>query len=110
MNNHYPPLTATYLRHQTELQQFLWRQVNCREAAADLLQDTFLHIADYPGQDAIANCRAFFYRVADNLAVDYLRSQAWQQARADGPLDEVPVRYRSGSCKANNNDERSKAG
>lgn len=80
MNRHHPPLTAAYLRHQSELRQFLMRQVNCSEAAADLLQDTFLQIADYPGQDAIANCRAFLYRVAGNLAVDYLRSQARQRA------------------------------
>ncbi|MBD9360562.1 RNA polymerase sigma factor [Methylomonas fluvii] len=88
MNKHYPPLTTAYLRHQTELKQFLWRQVDCREAAADLLQDTFLHIADYPEQDTIANCRAFLYRVAGNLALDYLRSQARQQAWDGGPLDE----------------------
>lgn len=88
MNSHYPPLTAAYLRHQTELQQFLLRQVNCREAAADLLQDTFLHIAEYPGQDAIANCQAFLYRVAGNLALDYLRSQTRQRARDGGALDE----------------------
>lgn len=88
MNSHYPPLTTAYLRHQSELQQFLLRQVNCRETAADLLQDTFLHIADYPGQDAIINCRAFLYRVAGNLALDYLRSQARQHARDGGTLDE----------------------
>ncbi|MDX8127353.1 sigma-70 family RNA polymerase sigma factor [Methylomonas sp. EFPC1] len=88
LNDHYPPLTAAYLRHQAELQQFLLRQVNCREAAADLLQDTFLHIAEYAGQDAIANCRAFLYRVAGNLALDYLRSQARQQARDGGALDQ----------------------
>ncbi|MBD9355235.1 RNA polymerase sigma factor [Methylomonas albis] len=88
MNNHSQPLTAAYLRHQTELQQFLWRQVHCREAAADLLQDTFLHIADYPGQDTIANCRAFLYRVAVNLALDYLRSQARQQLRDGGTVEE----------------------
>ncbi len=88
MNSHHPPLTATYLRHQSELRQFLLHQVNCREAVADLLQDTFLQIADYPGQNAITNCRAFLYRVAGNLALDYLRSQARQQARDGGVLDE----------------------
>jgi len=88
MNNHYPPLTAAYLHYQTELQQFLWRQVNCREAAADLLQDTYLHIAEYPEQKQITNQRAFLYRVAGNLALDYLRSQARQQARDGGTLDE----------------------
>ncbi|WGS85480.1 sigma-70 family RNA polymerase sigma factor [Methylomonas sp. UP202] len=88
MNSHYPPLIIAYMRHQTELRQFLQRQVNCREAAADLLQDTFLQIADYPGQDAITNCRAFLYRVAGNLALDYLRSQARRQAMDGGALDE----------------------
>ncbi|MEI8573095.1 sigma-70 family RNA polymerase sigma factor [Methylomonas sp. LW13] len=87
-NEPHPPLTAAFLQHQTELQQFLWRRVQCREAAADLLQDTFLHIAEYSAQDAISNCRAFLYRVAGNLALDYLRRQARQQARDGGALDE----------------------
>ncbi|CAD6881969.1 RNA polymerase sigma factor RpoE [Methylomonas albis] len=88
MNPDYPPLTAAFLRHQTELRQFLSRRVDCAETAADLLHDTFLHIVDYPNQVQIANSRAFLYRVAGNLALDHLRSHARRQARDGGDLDE----------------------
>ncbi len=82
-----PALIVAFLQHQTELRQFLLRQVKCSEAAADLLHDTFLHIAEYQAQEHIGNCRAFLYRVAGNLALDYLRGQTRQQARDGGPLD-----------------------
>lgn len=88
MNIDYPSLTAAFLRHQTELRQFLLRRVKCTEAAADLLHDTFLHIAEYPARERIVNERAFLYRVAGNLALDYLRSQARRKTRDGGDLDE----------------------
>ncbi|CAD6873393.1 RNA polymerase sigma factor [Methylomonas fluvii] len=88
MASNHPPLTAAFLRHQTELRQFLVRRVNCADTANDLLHDTFLHIADYSAQRQIANSRAFLYRVAGNLALDYLRGQARRQARNGGELDD----------------------
>jgi RNA polymerase sigma-70 factor (ECF subfamily) len=89
MNTDYPPLTAAFLRHQAELRQFLSRRVDCADTADDLLHDTFLHIAEYPAQAQIANGRAFLYRVASNLALDYLRAQARRQARDGGDLGEA---------------------
>jgi RNA polymerase sigma-70 factor (ECF subfamily) len=88
MTSNYPPLTTAFLRHQTELRQFLIRRVNCADTADDLLHDTFLHIANYPAQELIANRRAFLYRVAGNLALDYLRGQARRQTRDGGELDD----------------------
>lgn len=88
MNPDFPPLTAAFLRHQSELWQFLYRRVDCAETAADLLHDTYLQIADYPAQEQIVNGRAFLYRVAGNLALDHLRAQTRQQARDGGELDE----------------------
>ncbi|BBL60546.1 RNA polymerase sigma factor [Methylomonas koyamae] len=88
MTSNYPPLTAAFLRHQPELRQFLVRRVNCSDTAADLLHDTFLHIANYPDQRQIANSRAFLYRVAGNLALDYLRGQVRRQTWDGGELDD----------------------
>ncbi|AEG01115.1 RNA polymerase sigma factor [Methylomonas methanica] len=68
-------LVAAFILHQMELRQFLLRKVNCRETAADLLQDTYVRIAQLEAGDEIVNPRAFLYRVAGNLALDYLRSQ-----------------------------------
>ena len=88
MTSNHPPLTAAFLRHQTELRQFLVRRVNCADTADDLLHDTFLQIAGYPAQERIANRRAFLYRVAGNLALDYLRGQARRKSRDGGELDD----------------------
>lgn len=88
MTSNYPPLTAAFLCHQTELRQFLVRRVNCSDTADDLLHDTFLHIANYPDQRQIANSRAFLYRVAGNLALDYLCGQARRQTWDGEELDD----------------------
>ncbi|WP_041365578.1 RNA polymerase sigma factor [Methylomonas methanica] len=73
-------LEAAFIHHQLELRQFLHRKVNCRETAADLLQDTYVRIAQLEPGDEIINHRAFLYRVAGNLAFDYLRRQhRWAQ-------------------------------
>jgi len=88
MNTNHPPLTAAFLRHQAELRQFLIRQVNCPDTAADLLHDTFLQIAQLAVGAEIANPRAFLYRVAGNLALDHIRMAA-RRGQGDGvDLDE----------------------
>ncbi|MCK9607669.1 MAG: RNA polymerase sigma factor [Methylomonas sp.] len=79
-------LVAAFIHHQMELRQFLDRKVNCRETAADLLQDTYVRIAQLEPGDEILNPRAFLYRVAGNLAFDHLRRQhrwaQWEDAEA----------------------------
>ncbi|OAI08988.1 RNA polymerase subunit sigma-24 [Methylomonas methanica] len=77
-------LLASFLLYQKELQQFLTRKVNCAETAADLIQETYLRIARYSAAGEIANQRAFVFRVADNLALDHLRSRARQEQRDGG--------------------------
>lgn len=79
-------LVAAFILHQPELRQFLHRKVNCHETAADLLQDTYIRIAQIEVHDEIINPRAFLYRVADNLALDYLRSQCRRSAWDGGEL------------------------
>jgi RNA polymerase sigma-70 factor (ECF subfamily) len=81
-------LLASFLLHQKELRQFLTHKVNCAETAADLIQETYLRIARYSADDEIANQRAFVFRIADNLALDHLRSRARQEQRDGGLVDE----------------------
>jgi RNA polymerase sigma factor (sigma-70 family) len=61
------------LLHQTELMSFLAQRVKCSE---DILQETFIRYAEYSGKTQVDNARAFIYRIASNLATDYLRSHA----------------------------------
>lgn len=81
-------LVAAFILHQPELRQFLLRKVNCSDTAADLLQDTYVRIAQLEPGDEILNPRAFLYRVAGNLAFDHLRCQhrwaQWEDAEALG--------------------------
>ncbi|MDD1619973.1 MAG: RNA polymerase sigma factor [Methylococcaceae bacterium] len=83
-----PDLLASFMLHQKELQQFLTHKVNCAETAADLIQETYLRIARYSADGEIANQRAFVFRIADNLALDHLRSRARHEQRDGGLVDE----------------------
>ena len=81
-------LLASFLLHRKELQQFLTHKVNCAETAADLIQETYLRIARYSTDGEIANQRAFVFRIADNLALDHLRSRDRHEQRDGGLVDE----------------------
>ncbi|MDO9107342.1 MAG: sigma-70 family RNA polymerase sigma factor [Methylovulum sp.] len=60
-------------QHRQELVIFLFRRVSCRETANDLLQDLFLRLVSVKSSEPIHNHRAFLYRIAANVATDYLR-------------------------------------
>ena len=61
-----------YLQHSPELRQFLIRRVGEQEAA-DLLQETWLHFLQLADINAVRMPRAFLYKTAANIAVDYGR-------------------------------------
>ncbi len=61
-------------QHKPELLRFLSRRVSCDEDAHDILQETFIRYAEYGTANRVDNVRAFLFRVAANLAVDYRRS------------------------------------
>ena len=63
-------LAALYLAHGEALEVFLYRFVRCPHTAADLMQETFLKLAQ---QSAAAGGE--INRVAKNLAIDHHRKQ-----------------------------------
>jgi RNA polymerase sigma-70 factor, ECF subfamily len=81
-------LSALFLSHQKDLVQFLTYKVRCAETAADLTQETYLRIAHHPDVGNIENMRAYLFRIANNLALDYLRSQTRRHQRDAGPVTE----------------------
>ncbi|MGZ4992617.1 MAG: RNA polymerase sigma factor [Methylobacter sp.] len=81
-------LSALFLSHQKDLMQFLTYKVRCAETAADLTQETYLRIAHHPDADNIENMRAYLFRIANNLALDYLRSQTRRYRHDAGPATE----------------------
>jgi RNA polymerase sigma factor (sigma-70 family) len=76
-------LARLFAQHRDELQRFALRRLGNREAAADLVQDTFVRFAAAmngaahgSGASAVAeidNPRAFLFRITGNLASDALR-------------------------------------
>jgi RNA polymerase sigma-70 factor, ECF subfamily len=68
------PWRELYDAHAAELVGFLWKLTRDREAANDLMQDTF--IAGMRDQRALrepAKARAWLYRIATRLAIKRLR-------------------------------------
>ncbi|MCQ8119896.1 RNA polymerase sigma factor [Methylomonas rosea] len=62
-------------KHRQELLGFLSQRTRCTDAAQDIFQETFIRYAGYDGKQRVENHRAFIFRIAANLATDYLRSR-----------------------------------
>ena len=70
------PLDAEFLfaEHQQGVFRYLCRIVGRTETARDLTQEVFLRVSRSPAPDAdSAGRRAWVFRIARNLALDYLR-------------------------------------
>jgi RNA polymerase sigma factor (sigma-70 family) len=69
-------LARLFAQHRDELLRFAQRRLGSREAAADLVQDTFVRFASSMNGTTvpdIENPRAFLFRITGNLASDALR-------------------------------------
>lgn len=94
-------ITTLYIEHIGELRRFLVRRLPCIEVAAELAHETFVRYLVAAPCAPLVNPRAFLYRIAGNLAIDYLRSHrlsSQQTVDLDGcselPCDELsPERY-----------------
>jgi RNA polymerase sigma-70 factor (ECF subfamily) len=61
-------ITAVYLAHRSELVNHLSRIVLCRETAQDIVQESYLVLANTSADCSVEQPRAFLYRIATNLA------------------------------------------
>jgi RNA polymerase sigma-70 factor (family 1) len=89
-------LTSFFLQHQKDLMQFLTYKVQCAETATDLTQETYLRLVRHRKEDTIENMRAYLFRIANNLALDHLRSRTRQLQRDAGPVTDDLVHEASG--------------
>ena len=62
-----------FLEYRSQLTRSLYRIVRCEEAAADLAQESYLRLVSLAPGTSVAYPRAFLFRTAANLAIDYLR-------------------------------------
>lgn len=74
-----------YQQHSHELRQFLIRRVGDQEAA-DLLQETWLRFLQIDDPDSVRMPRAFLYRTASNVAIDYGRKAKHSTTFTDGEV------------------------
>lgn len=94
-------ITTLYIEHVGELRRFLVRRLACFEVAAELAHETFVRYLVAAPTAPVDNPRAFLYRIAGNLAIDYLRSHRLSAGQTidlescgDLPSDEPgPERY-----------------
>lgn len=87
----WPDSSSTSLLHAFrqcagDLQRFLARRLGCAETAADLVQDTFVRVAELPSTRQPDNPRAFLFRIAANLAIDHQRRLRYE-ARYESPVE-----------------------
>ena len=81
-------------RYHHELLSFLARQVNDRDIAADLVQESYARVlAAQASGKAITDARALLYRTARNLVTDQYRRAAVRRHEDVDTLanDEIPV-------------------
>lgn len=74
-----------------ELRSFLTRRLGCAEAAADIVQDTYVRLAMRPDHQTHDNPRALVFRVAANLATDHHRHQRIRDKFDGGNLEELHI-------------------
>jgi RNA polymerase sigma factor (sigma-70 family) len=65
-------LTGLYQAHANELHGFARRRVGCQEAE-DVVQDAYLHLLQRGTAATLEHPRAYLFRTAANLAVDFAR-------------------------------------
>jgi RNA polymerase sigma-70 factor (ECF subfamily) len=85
-------LKRAFLAHRQEIQAFLTRKLRDVDLAADLTQETFLRFAQQGSAQqglgpqttvgAVIKERAYLFRTANNLAIDYVRMERRRQTTA----------------------------
>ena len=71
-----------YDTHITEIYRFFYLRINIREVSEELASETFFKFWEYnknKSDDYIKNSRAFLYKIARNLLIDYFRKNNSQK-------------------------------
>ncbi|AZE69460.1 RNA polymerase sigma factor [Pseudomonas synxantha] len=69
-------LKGLFLKHADTLRGYLARKVRDPQLAADLVQESFLRLAQKPAGERIDNSQGYLYRTASNLLIDHIRQEA----------------------------------
>jgi len=71
-------LVDCFQRHRNEIHQFLLGKLRDRNDADDVLQDTYLKVAEMDSRrvEMIRDPKGYIFRIANNLVIDLLRSRS----------------------------------
>ncbi|MGC4097099.1 MAG: sigma-70 family RNA polymerase sigma factor [Nitrospira sp.] len=91
-----PPSMDSSLFHvftdcMKELRSFLTRRLGCADAAADIVQDTYVRLALRGNHQSHDNPRALVFRVAANLATDHNRHRRIQEKFDGGTVEALHI-------------------
>ncbi|MGC4097105.1 MAG: RNA polymerase sigma factor [Nitrospira sp.] len=83
-------LLQAFEAYALDLRRFLTSRVHCEQAAADLVQETYMRVIGSATSEPIHNIRSFLFQIANNLAIDHLRSRTrFQQHYAGTPSEDL---------------------
>ncbi len=78
-------LTGLFLGHARALRGYLARRLGDSQLAADLVQESFLRLAEQQRQGRVQHSPGYLYQIARNLLVDHLRKQARRNTHSLAP-------------------------
>ncbi|EIL96489.1 MULTISPECIES: RNA polymerase sigma factor [Rhodanobacter] len=85
---HAEQVAALYREHHGVLVAFLQCRLNSRADAQEIAQEVYVKLLAMSGMEHIDSPRAFLFRMATNLSVDYLRKRAVRSNQPHEPQDE----------------------
>lgn len=78
-------LTRLFTKHASNLQRLLQSKTQDPQLAADLVQESFVRLAEQQDKQVIHNVPGFLYQVASNLLMDYFRQNTRQKTDSTAP-------------------------
>ena len=84
-------LQHIFQKHASEVSAFLISRWPKQQDIADIVQESFLRLSQYPDPEAINNPRAFLFQTAANLAIDYHRRSSTRERYLDPDANQEAV-------------------
>ncbi|WP_081607997.1 RNA polymerase sigma factor [Methylomonas sp. MK1] len=91
-------LQELYVSCHGELETVLYSRLRCRETAADICQEAFVRLCRSEDLSGVGNLKAYLFRTAQNLVIDYYRSQTARSAAIVEWPDDTPPEVEDLRC------------
>jgi RNA polymerase sigma factor (sigma-70 family) len=80
------PVDGLVRDHHPELRKHVYKRVRSWADAEDIVQQTYINLWQVPRLSAVENVRAYLYKIAGNLAQDWLRKRRVRESFAQEEL------------------------